>query len=93
MPNKKKRGFKCSNSNQSLSKAKLNRSLKQKQWTNEQIEAAIKCAQTEFMSRNKAANLHGVPRTTLKDRLCGRLLHGTKSGPKPYLTESEEADL
>ncbi len=57
------------------------------------MEAAIKCVQTEFVSENKAADLHGVPQTTLKDRLSGRLLHGTKSGPKPYLTENEKADL
>ena len=35
------------------------------------------------MSGNKAADLNGVPRSTLKDRLSGR---GTKSGPKPYLS-------
>ena len=31
---------------------------------------------------NKAALLHGVPPTTLKDRLSGRVFHGTNSGPK-----------
>ena len=38
------------------------------------------------MSANKAANLFGVPRSMLKDRLSGRVVHGTKPGPKPYLT-------
>ena len=36
---------------------------------------------------------HGVPRTTLKDRLSGRVIHGTNIGPKPYLTQEEEKQL
>ena len=34
------------------------------------------------LSANKAADLHGVPRSTLKDRLSGRVAHGVKSGPR-----------
>ncbi len=30
---------------------------------------------------NMAAIAHGVPRTTLMDRLSGRVIHGTKMGP------------
>ena len=45
------------------------------------------------MSGNKAANLHVVPRCTLKERLSGRVSHGTKSGPMPYLSVTEEAQL
>ena len=30
-----------------------------------------------------AARLHGVPRSTLTDRLSGRVIHGTKPGPNP----------
>lgn len=40
-----------------------------------------------------AADLHGVPRSTLKDRLSGRVKHGMKSGPKPYLSKEEESEL
>ena len=42
---------------------------------------------------NKAAILHGVPRSTLKDRLSGRVAHGVKSGPRLYLSTEEEAEL
>ena len=42
---------------------------------------------------NKAADLHGVPHSTLKDRLSGRVVHGTNPGPKPYLTRDEEMEL
>ena len=38
-----------------------------------------------------AALEHGVPRTTLKDRLSRRVIHGTNMGPKPYLTQDEES--
>ena len=41
-------------------------------------------------SINRAA---GVPRTTLKDRLSGRVLHGTKPGPQCYLHCSKRAHL
>ena len=41
----------------------------------------------------RAALNHGVPRTTLQDRHLGRVIHGTKPGPKSYLTAFEEADL
>ena len=45
------------------------------------------------MSANKAAVVHGVPRSTLKDCLSGRVVHGTNPGPKPYLTHDEEMEL
>ena len=42
---------------------------------------------------NRAALDFGVPKTTLKDRLAGRVIHGTNIGPKPYLTQEEEGEL
>ena len=45
------------------------------------------------MSINRAAELHGVPRSTLQDRLSGRVQHGKNRGPTPYLTSSEEKEL
>ena len=42
---------------------------------------------------NKAADEFGVPRSTLKDRLSGKVVHGTKSGPTPYLSGVEEDEL
>ena len=55
--------------------------------------AAISRVQDDGLSVNQAADLHGVPRSTLKDRLSGRVIHGTKSGPKSYLTAEEENEL
>ena len=63
---------------------------KRKQWTDQQI---IEADSAGIMSINKASEMYGVPRTTLKDRLSGRVVHGTKPGPKPYLRHSEEREL
>ena len=45
------------------------------------------------MSVTRAATTHGVPRTTLHDRISGRVAHGTKSGPPPYLSPHEEKEF
>ena len=55
--------------------------------------AAISSVQNDGLLGNQAADLHGIPRSTLKDRLSGRVIHGTKSGPKSYLTAEEENEL
>ena len=47
--------------------------------------AAINAVQSGSNSINKAAVCHGVP-STLQDQLSGRVIHGTKPGPTPYLT-------
>ena len=40
-----------------------------------------------------AARSFGVPRITLYDRVTGRIPHGKKPGPDPYLTTEEETEL
>ena len=40
-----------------------------------------------------AARSHSVPRTTLQDRMLGKVVHGTKPGAKPYLNKEEEKEL
>ena len=55
--------------------------------------AAMEETMSGSRSANKAADLHGVPRSTLKDRLSGRVKHGRKPGPRPYLEQSEETKL
>ena len=41
----------------------------------------------------EAAEQHGVPTTTLRDRINGRVIHGNNPGPRPYLSMSEEREL
>ena len=69
------------------------RTNKRKLWTNEQMEAAMVSVGNGKMSANKAADLHGVPRSTLEDRLSGRVEHSKNPGPQPYLTHNEEQEL
>ena len=42
---------------------------------------------------NRAAMECGVPRTTLKDHMSGRVEHGVNPGPLPYLNKEEEKEL
>ena len=67
-------------------------SVKRKQWTNEQMVAAMKAVEDGGSVRG-AAREHGVPYSTLKDRVSGRIEHGTRPGPKPYLNAEEENEL
>ena len=97
MPNKKKKGF---NRPKNLTDKAIagsspsnNRSSIRKQWSNEQMQAALKSVVSDGVSANKAALLHGVPRSTLKDRLSGRVVHGRNPGPEPYLNGEEEKEL
>ena len=66
---------------------------KRKQWTDSQMISAMKAVQTGIMGVNEAAIKHGVPKTTLKDRISNRVTHGTKPGPKQYLNNEEEKEL
>ena len=45
------------------------------------------------LGMNRAALQYGVSTTTLKDRMSGRIMHGSKIGPKPYLSDEEEKEL
>ena len=47
----------------------------------------------DVMSANRAADLHGFPLSTLKDRIGGKVIHGRNPGPKPYLYSEEEREL
>lgn len=55
--------------------------------------AAMDAVIKQGLSANRAADTHDVPRSTLKDRLSGCLIHGVNPGPKPYLTKDEESEL
>ena len=45
------------------------------------------------VSANCTAGANGIPQSTLKDPISGRVVRGTNPGPRPYLTKDEETDL
>ena len=67
-------------------------SAKRKQWSEENMAAALKSVE-EGSSVTRAARHFGVPRSTLYDRVSGCVVHGVKPGPKPYLDDTEELEM
>lgn len=70
-----------------------NRPKKHGLWSNDSMLWAMKAVQDGRMGINRAALEFAVPPTTLKDRIAGRVTHGTSVGPKPYLDREEEKEL
>ena len=54
---------------------------------------ALKAVKEGTMGLNRAATEFCVPKTTLNDRVSGRVTHGCKSGRATYLTHAEEEEL
>ena len=50
------------------------------------MTGSMKAVGDGFIGVNKAADEFGVPRSTLKDKLSGKVAHGARSGPNPYLS-------
>ena len=65
---------------------------KYKQWNEEQMCHAFE-AVTNGSSIRRAAEEYNVPRSTLGDRISGRVVPGIKSGPSKYLSTQEEDEL
>ena len=53
------------------------------------MKAALKAVE-DGQSVNGAARDYGIPKMTLFDRVSGRMIHGVKPGPRPYLSPREE---
>jgi len=66
---------------------------KRKQYTPEQMEKALETMASGRSTIRDAARKHGVPVTTLHNRVSGRVTHGTKPGPVPYMNSDEEKAL
>lgn len=67
--------------------------LKRKQWTNEAMEAAMDDVKSGKSSLSFAAKQHNVPRSTLHDRVSGKVSHGKNPGLEPYLSAAEEKEF
>lgn len=66
---------------------------KRKQWAEASMVGALNEVKKGKYSINRIAYMYGVPRSTLKDRVTGRVKHGTNPGPSPYLNKEEEQKL
>ena len=61
-------------------------------WKPENMEKGV-AAVEKGMSIRLAAELHGIPKSTLYDHVSGRVELYAKAGPSPYLTAEEEEEL
>ena len=63
-----------------------------RQWASKNMEGALLAVENGASVR-RAAEIYGVPKSSLHDRLAGKVeLHAT-SGPRPYLSVAEEEEL
>ena len=86
-----RRRKKVSCSSHSLQELKVtNRPIKLHQWNEDSMRHAYEAVTTKKMGVNRAALEFDVPRTSLKDRVSLRVIHGCNMGPKPYLTQDKE---
>ena len=74
-------------------KTSSNRPIKLRSWSNDSMVQAMDAVKSGLLGVNRAALEYGVPKTTLKDRIAGRVSHGTNIGSKPYLSKKEEEEL
>ena len=64
-----------------------------KQWPEWRMEKATEAVSQGKVSVRRAALQFNVPKSTLGDRVSGRVQAGTVSGPAKYLTDTEEENL
>ena len=65
---------------------------KYKGWDSGSMHKAIKEVELG-MSIRRAAEIYSVPKSSLYDRINGKVHCGAKPGPNPYLTYLEEEEL
>ena len=68
------------------------RSAPFEQWSEEDLKIACKAVRDGWTIQ-RAAEEFQVPKSTLYDRISGRVAFGARSGPKKYLSEKEEDEL
>ena len=64
-----------------------------KHWSDEAMRSAHTAVMDNELSPKEAADRYGIPYSTLRDRVSGRVCFGSHSGPKRYLDDNEEAEL
>ena len=69
------------------------RPVKYKSWNEDRVSKAIEAVHKENLSVRRAALQFDVPKSTLHDRLTGKVVSGGQSGPMKYLSDEEEDEL
>ena len=69
-----------------------NRPAEYKEWDEISMIKAMTAVE-HGTSLRQASELYGVPRSTLHDRVSGKVQHGTRAGRPSYLTPAEEGEL
>ena len=62
-------------------------------WTSLSMEKAMAAVEKGELTLRKASIQYSVPKSTLHDRLTGKVSFNARAGPTPYLTHSEEDEL
>ena len=70
-----------------------NRPAKYRNWSDVSLREALAAVNVQGMSVAKAAELYGIPRTTLNDYKLSNSMPGVKPGRPTLLSSSEENDL
>lgn len=76
-----------------LSHLEVGRPLKYKIWNAESMVQAIEAVQKNVYTIREASEVYKVPKSTLHDRISGKVVHGACSGPERYLSDTEENSL
>ena len=69
------------------------RPARYKEWSEERMKLAMQAVLEKGVSIRTAAEIYRAPKSTLGDRISGRVLSGTTSGPARYLSQREEEEL
>ena len=70
----------------------LQRPSNLKIWSAESMDQAMNAVLNEGMSIRYAAEHYAVPKSTLGNRIRGRVLPGSTSGPRQILNDDEEEE-
>ena len=69
------------------------RQSKYKDWRDSQLDRACDAVVKQSLSIRRAAEQFAVPRSTVHDRVSGRVSCGSRSGPPKYLSSEEEEEM
>ena len=69
------------------------RAKKHKTWRDEDMQAAVATFKAGGISFRNAASQFNVPKSSLRDRVTGRVIHGKKNGAETKLTPADEEKL